>query len=214
MVYIGQKVNQIFNRYDKNHDGVISIRGRFHRRENKAQESRTTRGYYQDTVHTTHYDNSQLFRRADSNYDGQVTRRELRRYIRSYDRNGNRELDSHRRGHYGRRPSELTLFNRENRETSHTTTRTIHHRRPRRPFDPFPGHPFPAPGWPRRPHHGPPSWPQPPFPGGRRPGRPYKPPHHSHPYKPPHHTHPHRHGHGVRVRAYAGGSIGFSVKIK
>lgn len=125
MTSISSLANKIMRQYDHNHDGKISLHHRhsWDKEENSRTETRTQRGYSHDTIITTKYSHHNLFDKADRNNDKEVTRHELKEYMRRYDTDHNGRLDHHKHGGSHGNRSELSHFNSENRETSRVISR-------------------------------------------------------------------------------------------
>ncbi len=199
MKSVDSVVNNIFSRYDKNHNGNIELRNYYnsYNDEGSVDVRTVNHGYSQDVITVTRHSQEQLFRKADVNNDGNVSKYELRRYVENYDRNFNGYLDDRNSWDNNSYNSEEASFNRENRETSYVVSNhVVNHPQPNYPGYPtqppyYPGHP----GYPHQPHY---------------PNYPHQQPHHPNYPHQPHHNNNHHNNHNKHSN---GLSFEFNFKL-
>jgi len=92
MIPIQQLAQNIIRQYDRNGDGVIDLR-RGPAFEGERLEQNVQTSYHQDTVNLSWVSLKQLFAKADSNGDQQVTQQELMQVISLFDDNRNGYLE-------------------------------------------------------------------------------------------------------------------------
>ena len=89
-INISQMAKSIISRYDFNNNGVIDLK-------NPTKGDETTRLEIQQSANAIDYftwDHRKLFEKADANNDGQVTQDELETVLKTFDKNGDGELQT------------------------------------------------------------------------------------------------------------------------
>ncbi|MBF2052731.1 MAG: EF-hand domain-containing protein [Candidatus Sericytochromatia bacterium] len=135
MTAISSIVNQVFNRYDVNGDNHINLKpgGGF---EGTRLEREFQSGFDYDTITLTRYSHEKLFRAADANNDGLVSRTELADAVKLFDTNGDGQLKNS--GPFWNRKGELRNFERGFPERAEILDQRIIPRP--RPIHPVPPH--------------------------------------------------------------------------
>ncbi|PKL77425.1 MAG: hypothetical protein CVV27_05465 [Candidatus Melainabacteria bacterium HGW-Melainabacteria-1] len=150
MTSISSLTNQIIRSYDRNGDGHIAIKA-----GQKFEGSHVVRDFRsefdRDVITVTRYSHDKLFKAADKNGDGLVSRAELSNAIKLFDSNGDGKLTNS--GPFWNRKGELKNFDKAYPERAELLE---HHIIPK-PQHPYPGHPAyphqPYPGHPGFPHN-------------------------------------------------------------
>lgn len=101
--------NQIFRQYDRNGDQAISIRqGQGFEGSHVVRDYQS--GYDRDTITVTRYSHDALFKAADADNNGLVTRDELNSVIKLFDTNHDGKLTNS--GPFWNRKGELRNFDK------------------------------------------------------------------------------------------------------
>lgn len=146
MTAISSIVNNIFRDYDRNGDGAISTR-RGLGFEGSHNERQMVPGHNYDEILVLRYTHDKLFKAADKNDDGFVSRRELTDAIKFFDTNNDGELKNS--GPFWNRKGEYKNFEKAYPERSEVIERHLIPKPVQPPHIPYPNHPnYP------KPHHG------------------------------------------------------------
>lgn len=157
MTSISSITNQIFNSYDRNGDGCISLKP-----GGKYEGSHTEREYQssfdRDIITVTRYSHDKLFKAADKNNDGMVCKQEMADVIKLFDKNKDGKLTNS--GPFWNRKGELRDFDKAYPEKAQILEQHIIPKPqppiPHIPHQPYyPGYPNQFPGQPHQPfpHH-------------------------------------------------------------
>jgi len=142
MTAISSITNRLFQQYDTNGDNHISLKpGRGFEATRLQRDFQS--GFDYDTITLTRHSHEKLFRAADKNNDGLVTRQELSDAIKFFDSNNDGKLTNS--GPFWNRKGELRNFEKAYPERSEILDqriipkpRPIHPQPPHHPLPPRP----------------------------------------------------------------------------
>lgn len=147
MTAISSIVNQYFRSYDRNGDANISTKAG-QGFEGSHVERQYLSSYDRDEIIVTRYSNDKLFKAADKDNNGLVSRAELADAIKLFDTNNDGKLENS--GPFWNRKGELRNFDKAYPERAQILE---HHiiPKPQPPVPHFPNQPYP--GYPHSPNH-------------------------------------------------------------
>ncbi len=130
-INIDKAVNTLFDKFDTNKNGKIESSNKefktlnvaeknvkpddiFAKEKDKSSSSLFGTDYYQVEL----IDNTKLFKNADTNNDGIVTKEELKNRLSSYDKNKDGKLDTNIFDFFNKSKKEGNVFDRENKSVT------------------------------------------------------------------------------------------------